>query len=149
TVKIKYAGSGSSFKLHLATGGAEETFEAEKPQFTVPGSKLKEATFTYWIDHDGVKQDKVSTLIINFDQTAPQVYIELPLNNQPFAADIEVKGAILPGWTARVDVTEIPVDKSTRRFNAKVSPPDGQALAIRLSHTPRGVHFYLRPGAKP
>ncbi len=143
-IKIKYVGDGSAFKLHLATGGEDETFDSAKPSFTVPGTKLKEATYTYWIDHDGVKQEKTSTLIINFDQTAPQVYIELPQNNQPFGADIEVKGAVLPGWSAKIEGAEIPIDSHSRRFTAKVQPPPGNALAIRLSHPQRGVHFYLR-----
>lgn len=144
-VKIKVPGAGRKFKLHLATGGQEETFESAKPEFVVDGKKLKEATYTYWVDRDGVKQDKVSTLIIDFDQTAPQVYIESPPNGRAFAGDVEVRGAVLPGWTAKVGGVEIPVDKNTRRFRATVQPPSGaQALAIRLSHPQRGVHYYLR-----
>lgn len=148
-VKIKVPGTGRRFKLHLATGGTAETFESDKPVFTVDGKKLREASYTYWVERDGVKQDKASTLIIDFDQTAPQVYIESPANGKPFASEIDVRGAVLPGWSAKVDVVEIPVDKSTRRFTAKVPPPTGaQALAIRLSHPQRGVHFYLRRGTK-
>ncbi|HEY5946457.1 MAG TPA: hypothetical protein VIV40_13235 [Kofleriaceae bacterium] len=144
-VKVKVPGSGTKFKLHLATGGSEETFDSDTPAFTIDGKKLKEATYTYWVDRDGVKQDKASTLIIDFDQTAPQVYIESPSNGKPFGAEIDVRGAVLPGWTAKVDVVEIPIDKNTRRFTAKVAAPTGaQALAIRLSHPQRGVHFYLR-----
>ncbi len=147
-VKIKASGTGKTFKLHLATAGSEETFESTKPTFTIDGKKLKEATYTYWVDRDGVRQDKASTLIINFDQTAPQVYIESPVNGKPWGAELDVRGAVLPGWSAKVDVVEIPIDKHTRRFVAKVPPPrDAQALAIRLSHPQRGVHFYLRrPG---
>lgn len=148
-VKIKVPGTGKRFTLHLATGGSEETFESTKPSFTIDGKKLREATYTYWVDRDGVRQEKASTLIINFDQTAPQVYIEAPANGKPFGADVLVKGAVLPGWTAKVDVVEIPIDKRTRRFNATVqAPKTAQALAIRLSHPQRGVHFYLRRGAK-
>jgi hypothetical protein len=146
-MKIKVPGNGGKFKLHLATGGSEETFDSDKPAFTIDGKKLKEAAYTYWVERDGVKQDKVSSLIINFDQTAPQVYIESPSNGKPWAAEIDVRGAVLPGWTAKVDVVEIPVDKNTRRFAAKVPPPSvAQALAIRLSHPQRGVHYYLRRG---
>ncbi|HEY5920417.1 MAG TPA: hypothetical protein VIV11_02045 [Kofleriaceae bacterium] len=148
-LKIKAPGTGSKFKLHLATGGSEETFDSDKPTFTVEGKKLKEATYTYWVDRDGVKQDKASTLIINFDQTAPQVYIEAPANGKPFAPDVDVKGAVLPGWTAKVLDVEVPIDTRSRRFSAKVPAPSGaQALAIRLSHPQRGVHYYLRRGGK-
>lgn len=148
-VKIKVPGTGSSFKLHLATGGSSEVMESKKNTFVVDGKKLKEATYTYWVERDGVKQDKVSTLIIDFDQTAPQVYISDPPNGKPFAADVKVAGAVLPGWSARVGGVEIPVDKNTRRFNATVPPPSGaNALAIRLSHPQRGVHYYLRRAKK-
>jgi hypothetical protein len=109
----------------------------------VPGSQLREGTYTYWIDRDGVKQDKVSTLTIDFDQTAPQVYIELPINGQPWPGDIDVRGAVLPGWSAAVEAIPIPIDRH-RRFIAKVGTPGGNALAIRLSHPVRGVHYYLR-----
>jgi hypothetical protein len=148
-IKVKFPAGGSSYTLHLATGGSEEKFESKTNSITLEGKKLKEATYTFWVDKDGNKIDKISTLQINFDQTAPQVYIESPSNAKPFGAEIDVRGAVLPGWTAKVDVVEIPVDKGTRRFAAKVPPPSGaQALAIRLSHPQRGVHFYLRRGAK-
>jgi hypothetical protein len=143
TVAIKYLGAGSAFRLHLAQGGKEVTFDATAPTVTVPGSKLKEGEYTYWFDHDGVKQDKVSTLKIDFDQTAPQVYIEAPNNGQAFGATIDVRGAVLTGWSASVDGVDIPLDRQ-RRFAAQVSPPAANALAIRLAHPDRGVHYYLR-----
>lgn len=146
-IKVKFPAGGSKYTLHLATGGSEERFESKTSSYTLEGKKLKEATYTFWVDKDGTKLDKVSTLEINFDQTAPQVYIESPGNGKPFGPEVDVRGAVLPGWTAKVDVVEIPVDSRTRRFAAKVAPPaDAQALAIRLSHPQRGVHYYLRRG---
>ncbi len=135
-----------TYTLHLATGGAEQTFESTKPSFDVPGSKLKEGTFTYWVEHGGTKS-KISTLILEFDQKAAQVYIEAPPNGAPWTGDIEVRGATLPGWTAKIDVNELPVD-SKNRFHATVQPPrEAKALAIRLSHGKLGTHFYLRRGS--
>ena len=142
-IKVKTSISGASV-LHLATGGAEQTYDSTTGSFDLPGKDLKEATYTFWVEHGGEKS-KVSTLKIGFDQTAAQVYISSPTNGQPWGPEIEVRGATLPGWTAKVDGLEIPVDKSTRRFSAKVAPPTvGNALAIRLSHPQRGVHYYLR-----
>ena len=142
---VSMKGTGSSFRLTLAQAGKAETFESTKPSVTIPGAKLKEGTYTFWFVKDGVRQDKVSTLVIDFDQTAPQVYIEAPANGKPWpAGDIEVRGAVLPGWAAAVETVTIPIDKQ-RRFRASVQPPGGaQALAIRLSHPQRGVHYYLR-----
>jgi hypothetical protein len=134
---------GRLHRLHLAAAGKEQTFDSSTPSITVPGAQLHEGTYTYWVDRDGVKQDKVSTLTIDFDQTAPQVYIELPINGQPWTGELEVRGAVLPGWAAAVGAISIPVDRQ-RRFTAKVGIPAGSALAIRLSHPQRGVHYYLR-----
>ncbi|MBV8755956.1 MAG: hypothetical protein JO257_01695 [Deltaproteobacteria bacterium] len=138
---------GGTYSLHLATGGTEQTFESDKPSFDVPGTKLKEGTFTYWVEHGGQKS-KISTLILEFDQKAAQVYIEAPANGAPWTGDIEIRGATLPGWTAKYDVSELPVD-SKNRFHATVqAPAEAKALAIRLSHPKLGTHFYLRRGAK-
>lgn len=149
TVKIKAPGGGKSYKLHMATAGVDDVVESTKPVFAVDGKKLKEATYTYWVEKDGVKQDKVSTLTIDFDQTQPQVYISDPPNGKPFTAEVKIGGAVLPGWAVRVEGVEVPVDKSSRRFNASVGPPQGAvALAIRLSHPQRGIHYYLRRAGK-
>ena len=142
-VTVHVRNPGASHKLHLAAGGKEQTFDSSTATITVPGTLLHEGTYSYWIDRDGVKQDKVSALTIDFDQTAPQVYIESPSNAQPWSGDIDVRGAVLPGWAAAVEAIAIPVDKQ-RRFAAKVGAPSGVALAIRLSHPQRGVHYYLR-----
>ncbi|HET9991709.1 MAG TPA: hypothetical protein VFQ65_24440, partial [Kofleriaceae bacterium] len=149
-VDVRYKGTATTYKLHLATGGSDEVFESSTPVVEIPGKKLKEASYTFWFEKPDGKQDKVTTLKITFDQTAAQVYIESPIEGAPFATDIEVGGAALPGWTAKVDAVEIPItDPNTRRFHAKVQPPSGgaQAIAIRLSHPQRGIHFYLRRGA--
>lgn len=134
---------GARHKLHLAAAGKEQTFDSSTSSIIVPGAQLHEGTYTYWIDRDGVKQDKVSTLTIDFDQTAPQVYIESPINGQAWHGDLDVRGAVLPGWSAAVEAIAIPIDQQ-RRFAAKVGIPGGAALAIRLSHPQRGVHYYLR-----
>jgi hypothetical protein len=51
---------------------------------------------------------------------------------------------VLPGWTAAVEGEPVPIDGKTRRFATKIKAPPGNALAIRLSHPQRGVHYYLR-----
>jgi len=144
---VRIKGEGAPFTLHIATGGKEEVFTGKGPKIKVPGSKLKEGTYTYWIDRSGVKDPKVSTLTIDFDNTAPQVYISSPVNGRAWEGEIDVRGAVLPGWTAAVDGTTIPID-SQRRFSAKVGKPAGNALAIKLSHPQRGTHYYLRRSSK-
>ena len=143
SVAVRVRNPGASNRLHLAHGGKEQTYESSTPRIVVPGKDLREGEYTYWIDRDNVKQDKISSLRITFEQTAPQVYIESPRDGEPWAGDIDVRGAVLPDWKAEVDGTAIPID-SQRRFSAKVGIPSGNALAIKLSHSQRGVHYYLR-----
>jgi len=145
-IAVTFPGGGSSYKLHLARAGKDLTFDSSSTRLKIPGKSLTEGVYTYWFDRDGKKQDKVNSLKIEFDQTAPQVYIELPVNGRPWPpGDLDVKGAVLPDWTAAVEGAPIPIDRA-RRFIAKVGPPSGRALAIRLSHPRRGVHYYLRRG---
>jgi len=87
-------------------------------------------------------------LIIDFDQTAPQVYIESPGTAEAWKSEIDVRGAVLPGWSAAIEDIAVPIDPQ-RRFSAKVGTPSGRALAIRLSHPQRGVHYYLRRPKPP
>jgi hypothetical protein len=141
---VKFPGTGSSFRLHLARAGKEITFDSKSNSLHIPGSALSEGAYTYFFDRDGVKQDKVNTLKIDFDQTAAQVYIESPQNGKPWGAgDIDVRGAVVPGWSAAVEGNPIAIDKQ-RRFIAKAGVPSGNALAIKLSHPQRGIHYYLR-----
>jgi hypothetical protein len=142
-VAVHVKNPGAAHRLHLASGGKEQTFDSSTATITVPGAQLHEGAYSYWVDRDGVKQDKVSSLTIDFDQTAPQVYIESPANGQPWTGDLDVRGAVLPGWSAAVEAIAIPVDRQ-RRFSAKVGAPAGTALAIKLSHPQRGIHYYLR-----
>lgn len=143
TLLVRTKGKGARFRLHLASGGKDVTFDATAPSVSVPGTTLQEGSYTYWFERDGVKDPKVSTLIIDFDNTAAQVYIELPVDGRPWSEDIKVRGAVLPGWTASIDGVTLPMDKQ-RRFTATVQRPSGNALAIKLSHPQRGVHYYLR-----
>jgi hypothetical protein len=145
-IAVTFPGAGTNFTLHLARGGKDTTFPTKSTKLKIEGKQLSEGSYTYWFDRDGVKQDKTNQLKIAFDNTAPQVYIELPVNGKPWTGgDIDVKGSVVPGWSAVVGGAPIPLD-SARRFIAKVQQPSGKALAIRLSHPQRGVHYYLRRG---
>jgi hypothetical protein len=146
-IAVTFPGAGNNFVLHLARGGKDLTFPSKSTKLKIEGKQLSEGTYLYWFDRDGVKQDKLNSLKIQFDNTAPQVYIELPVNGRPWVGDIDVRGSVVPGWTAAVETAAIPLD-GARRFIAKVGQPPGRALAIRLSHPQRGVHYYLRRGGK-
>ncbi|MEZ4360931.1 MAG: hypothetical protein R3B48_12180 [Kofleriaceae bacterium] len=135
------------FSLHLAQGGKESIFRSDRATYSVPGSKLGEGTYTVWFEKAQTRS-KVSTVIIDFDNTAPAVYIDEPDDGGawgPAGGDLEVRGAVLPGWAATIDGVSLPLDKQ-RRFRATVPVPPSGTLAIRFSHPQRGVHYYVRRG---
>ena len=140
-----HGASGSSFTLHIAgKGGRPQVMTSSTPSVTVPGSKLNDGDYTYWFEKaDGSQRTKDSTLTIEFDNAAPSGYIEAPMDGQPWAASIGVRGIALPGWTANVDGVDLPVDNQGR-FAGTVPAPHANAIAIRLANAQRGVHYYLR-----
>ena len=103
----------------------------------------RRARYTYWFDRDGVKQDKVSTLMIDFDQTAAQVYIESPTNGAAVGAAISTSRRRAAGLDRRRRGDRDP-DRQAAPVHGEGGSPTGKALAIRLSHPQRGVHYYLR-----
>jgi hypothetical protein len=132
---------GSSYVLHLASGGEEKTFPASSPAATVPAKQLHEGLYTFFWERDG-KQGCVSSLTLGYNNTVAQIYIQSPPNGQPFGSEVVVKGTVLAGFSARVDSNDLPMD-SQHRFNATVPPPPGRALAIRLTNPKRGIYYYL------
>ena len=144
-ILVKWKGAiGSNFTLFVATGGKSQKFTSATPQVTVPGKALKEGQFTYWFEREDGLKSKVSTLLMDFDQQAAQVYIEAPQNGKPFATPLEVRGAALAGWTASTtEGVALKLDKQ-RRFAAQLSTPKGNAFAIRFVHPQLGEHLYVR-----
>ena len=144
-ILVKWKGAtGSNFTLFVATGGKSQKFSSATPQVTVPGKALKEGQFTYWFEREDGLKSKVSTLLMDFDQQAAQVYIEAPQNGKPFATPLEVRGAALAGWTASTtEGVALKLDKQ-RRFAAQLPAPSGNAFAIRFVHPQLGEHLYVR-----
>lgn len=134
---------GAGYVLHLASAGKDLTFPASGATATIPGARLRDGSFSLWFEGGG-QRSKVSTLIIDFDNTAPAVYIDEPDEDAAWAGSaVKVRGAVSADWTVSVDGVELPLDRQ-RRFSASVPAPSEGVLAIKLSHPQRGVHYYLR-----
>lgn len=145
-MKVGWKGAvGTGFTVHVARGGKAQVFTAAQPEVAIAGNQWSEGTYSVWFEK-GAMRSKVSTLIIDFDNTAPALYIDEPDDGDSWGAagsPIEVKGAVLPGWTSSIEGVALPLDKQ-RRFRASVPAPSAGALAVRLSHPQRGIHYYLR-----
>ena len=147
--RISYQSLIPNIKIKTPAGGGDATRSTSRPaapsrrsrarsrRSTSPGTKLKEATYTYWVDKDGAKQDKVSTLKIDFDQTAPQVYIESPANGKPFGRRHRGARRGAAGLDREGRGRRDSRSTSKRRFAAKVPAADRGARRSRSgSRTP-------------
>ena len=126
---IKDTGRRATISCTSRPAAAEETFESTSRRST-PGKKLKEATFTFWLEQGGVKDRQVSTLIIEFDQKAAQVYIEAPRTARRGPRTSKCAAPRFRAGRAKIDVNELPVD-SKNRFHATRAADRAQARPSR------------------
>lgn len=151
SIVFRARGRAKHYRLHLAANGNVETFDATTQSIHVPGTKLRETTYSFWFDLDGVRDGSCraaspcnpSTLTIEFDQTAPQVFVSSPPDDDIWGTVLDVAGFVLHGWTPSIGSVTIPTN-SNGAFAARVPPPASRALVIRFTHPQRGVHYYLR-----
>jgi hypothetical protein len=136
-IKFSTSARGKRYDLHVvASTGLKATYQSPTHNISVGG--MKEGSYSFWFDVDGKRETKVTTLIIDFDQTAPQLYIDTPTTWPP---TVDVRGAALPGWSLSIDGADVPV-QDDRRFAARVELRD--AVVLRAVHPQRGVHYYVR-----
>jgi hypothetical protein len=135
--------TGSGLTLTVSKGGAQRTFTASDSSVTVDGDDLDDGVHNFFFTNSAGGKSPVSPLVIQFDNATPSAYIEEPKNGTPWAGQIRVKGATMPGYSASVEGVDLTLDRS-QRFETQISPPSANAIAIKLSHPRHGVHYYLR-----
>ncbi len=135
------APTGGSYTLHIAPKrGSELTVESSKPRARVASGKLLEGTYTWWFEGGGESSRK-TPLILDFDNAAATAYLKRPQVGEN--GTIHVEGAVIEGWSVFAGGRDLSLDRH-RRFKADLAPSgDEQALAIRIAHPKRGVHYYL------
>ena len=132
--------------LHLVSPNGSQKLDARgtNGDITVGAGPLVDGTHSFWFTRGGVTVGKVSTLVIAFDESAPQVMLEAPADGDPATSRVEVRGSVVAGWNVAFEATKIPVD-AKQRFTARVRLRDGfKSIALRLEHPQRGTHFYVR-----
>ncbi|MGE3457608.1 MAG: hypothetical protein AB7O24_21010, partial [Kofleriaceae bacterium] len=113
-------------------------------KITAPGPDLSEGMLNVTIELNG-KETRRTQINLIFNNMSPIVFIEGPANGKPWGTGpIVAKGAVLPGWTAAIDGTQLPLSSSRSFEKAVARPAEAKAIAIKLSHPRHGVHYYLR-----
>lgn len=150
SLEIKRVPGGERFHLVDAKGVDRSTFikDPTVAAFTVPGSSLRDGSYTFWFDRGGVKVGLSTTITIAFDQTAPQISIEEP-TLQALAVDpVTVRLYALPGWSISVDgkqpTSQIDIEPNPTYFSMTTAVKPNHAVAIKARHATRGIHYYVR-----
>lgn len=104
---------------------------------TIDSGALAPGSYTFWYS-----PDKVSTLVLEPDTTAPVAYFRQP--GQHWSNPLSVEGSVIEGASIALGGMSVPA-AADGRFSAQVSVP-GDSLAVRVSHPHRGIHYFvLRP----
>ncbi len=148
TVKWPSAPSGQKYVLHLESEGSEaERISTKRPEHRLKSGKLKEGT--HQIQYEAIgnlsRTSKTTTVEISFDNAAPMASISEP-KNRSFSpgATVKVVGVVAPGWKISYGGQPFEMDNKSRFSGAVTHNPKYNAIALRLYHPQRGVHYYLR-----
>jgi hypothetical protein len=142
------APSAASFMLHVAPAqGAAISTAAEGATHSFKSGALAEGSYLFWFEADDAKRTRspTSNLRIDFDNAAPAAEIRSPpaRASAPVGGLVTVAGIAIEGATVAVDGMNLPLD-SQQRFRAEMAVEGRSALAIRIGHASRGIHYYVR-----
>lgn len=143
------AGRRGPFTLAIERGGNVRERTSSTPVFDLPPGTLLQGTYVLRA-RDAGGASSVARVTLTLDDATPIASIAEP-DDGGFAPgqSTRVDGVTQRGWTADVDGRALPLDRR-RRFRGEASSrADRDALAIRLRHPRRGVHYYLRFARSP
>jgi hypothetical protein len=142
TFRWPEAPDASGYELHLKKKSGRSWVEpSSKAKHTTKAGHCTEGEYTWWFEgKDGAESPK-TRLVVDFDNTAATAYLKKVTAG--VAGAVHVEGAVLDGWSVSSGGGSVSLDRHNR-FSADVSPGANQtAAAIRISHSRRGVHYYV------
>jgi hypothetical protein len=126
-------------------GGRGRPRRSPRPRFELPSGALREGRHAFTVRAAGGAVSPRTRLSIRFDNAAPTASIRHPADGAFAAGEtVTVAGIAQRGWAVRAEGRALPLDAHHRFRGAVTAPAHRSALAIRLSHPRRGVHYYLR-----
>lgn len=131
--------TGTTYRLHVTSSGSTQTFDSDRSVVeldTLADIGVYEVAF----EVDGVRDARPTTLIIDFDQTAPQLQLVAPPAGATWPDPVDVVGAVMPGWRLTVDGKAIPTGAG--KFFSRIPRPT--VFVLRAEHPQRGIHYYVR-----
>ena len=148
TVRWKNAPADGPYNVEVSSDGKTKSYRAAGSSHTFSEGAIGEGSHTI-VYKAAQYKSKPTRLVIRFDNAAPKARITSPAEGSFRSGDtVKVAGVALKGWKAFAGGKTLPMDRQ-HRFSGEVVVPQGQdGLVIRLVQPGRGVHFYVRRGAR-
>lgn len=139
-----------SYSLRIAPQSqASQTLTTMKPEHTFSSGDLKDGIYNLtFLTRGGYEHtSKTTTVQISFDNVAPKASIKTPRENSfGLGESVAIAGVAAPGWSVSLPNGTISMDEQHRFFGEVIYTKKQRAIALRLVHPRRGVHYYLRRG---
>jgi hypothetical protein len=142
-VRWSDAPSAGPYTLSFASEGRPR--QSRRPRFELPSGALREGTHVLSVQGADGARSRSTSVVIRFDNAAPTASIRQPADGSFLAGQrVQVSGIAQRGWRVHAEGEPLPLDAHYRFSGEVTAPARRDALAIRLSHPRRGVHYYLR-----
>jgi hypothetical protein len=137
-----------SYSLSLSSPNGTKALTLKSASTAFASGALSEGEHRFAFEGGGARS-RTTSVTIRFDNAAPTATIASPADGSFVAgSSVTVSGTALPGWSVSVAGTTLNQDAQSR-FSEQVTAPAGlRALAVRFTQPQRGVHYYLRRGAR-
>ncbi len=151
TFRWPQAPSASSYSVILGSEpGGSKRLKTAKPTYVFKSGTIGDGMHRLQYEAAGAsgRKSKPTTLEIRFDNAAPKASLREPADGsfRP-GQTVRVAGVAVPGWKISLNGGTISVDDQ-HRFTGEVAYTNRfRAIALRLVHKRRGVHYYLRRAA--
>lgn len=144
TVRWPGARPAARYTLKLRRGKRERSFESARPERPLKPADLSEGEQEFWFESASGQRSEVSTLRLEFDNTARSLSLSEPSEGAPAPGDTAtVSGVAL--LRSQVSANGVPLTLDSKgRFRAQVRLSSARSLVIRAVHGAAGVHYYVR-----
>lgn len=143
TVRWSRAREAPSYVLWLRRGKYKRTFTLKRPQHELPAAELREGDHEFWFTSPSGQKSEISSLRIEFDNTARSLTLTEPRDGARASATTTVSGVALLRSRVSANGVPLPLDEKGR-FRAQIALPKGAPLWVVAEHPAAGVNYYLR-----
>lgn len=154
SVSVRWLGApkGRAYVLEIKSpSSAAKAVKVSTPQYAFVSGSLSEGVhrIRFITEDDPSRKSKETTVEIRFDNAAPKASLREPAEGVFKPGDkVVFSGVAVPGWKLSLQSGTISLDGHYRFSGEADFTNQYRALALRLSHPKKGIHYYLRRGVE-